>query len=75
MRGSDGTVAKRGSEKCQHHVLAAGDPPARGFAPPPLRLTLAGNRITLQGRKIIVAVELEATPVSRDTPPLAHRRG
>jgi hypothetical protein len=27
MRGSDGTVAKRGSEKCQHHVLAAGDPP------------------------------------------------
>jgi hypothetical protein len=38
-----------------------------------LRLTLTGNRIMLRGRKIVVAVELEATPVSRNTPPLAHR--
>jgi hypothetical protein len=39
-----------------------------------LRLTLTGNRITLRGRKIVVPVELEATPGSRNTPPLTHRR-
>jgi hypothetical protein len=47
-----------------------------------LRLTFAGNRITLRGKKIVVTVELEATPVSRNTFPLlltavdkaAHRR-
>jgi hypothetical protein len=56
-------------------VLAAGDPPRARIRAAALRLTLVGNRITLRGRKIVVAVELEATPVSRDTPPLAHRRG
>jgi hypothetical protein len=37
----------------QRNDLTAGDLPARRFAPPLLRFTLAGNRITLRGRKIV----------------------
>jgi hypothetical protein len=32
-----------------------------------------GKSITLRGQKIFVAVELDVTPASRGTPPLAHR--
>jgi hypothetical protein len=49
-----------GSE-CQRSLLAAGDPPARRFAPPPLRLTLAGYRKTLR-------VERSSSPSSWKPP-------
>jgi hypothetical protein len=62
-----------GSDR-QRGLLTAGDLPALRFAPPPLGFALAGNRITLRGKKIVVVVELEATPVSRNTSPVAHRR-
>jgi hypothetical protein len=39
---------------------------------PPLRFALTGNRITLRGRKIFAAVELDVTPASRRASPLAH---
>jgi hypothetical protein len=32
-----------------------------------------GKSITLRGQKIFAAVELDVTPASRGTPPLAHR--
>jgi hypothetical protein len=70
---SDGTVVKMDQDASITCLPPVTLPRARIRAAA-LRLTFAGNRITLRGKKIVVAVELEATPVSRNTPPLAHRR-
>ena len=70
---SDGTVVKMDQDASIACLPPVTLPRARIRAAA-LRLTFAGNRITLRGKKIVVAVELEATPVSRNTSPFAHRR-
>jgi hypothetical protein len=66
---SDGTVVKMDQDASIACLPPVTLPRAR-IRVATLRLTFAGNRITLRGKKIVVAVELEATPVSRNTPPL-----
>ena len=70
---SDGTVVKMDQDASIACLPPVTLPRARIRAAA-LRLTFAGNRITLRGKKIVVAVELEATRTAAVPLPFAHRR-
>jgi hypothetical protein len=62
---------------CQRCSLVAGDLPAHRFVLPPLIVVAAIRAPWTSDNhspvKILAAGELDSTPASRDTPPLAHR--